>query len=240
MELRRVLRSFLQKTDTAIADFSALNNDVFLSSSTQNVESNSLSARFKSYAQKRILQLYNIVEEISDYSEVITSNAHKNVPNSYGICAGYYRNCLVLQLPMLGSRWRKLSSKTKQISAEDAYGTMFHNIILDEIRRLFSKNPDLDPELFREKTLTYFFNYSSRDVHIMDSDNHATKSVTDAICSALLGSDSGPSTSFFYATTIVDDLPKGTYVIVSPGKNSAQNEAFLKEIALLFLRGTTE
>lgn len=226
-DLQAVLQAFSSRVEDTITILRELESGENMPAADAFGYAKALAVRFKSYAQRRVLRLYELVEDGSVFSDGVTVNTDAAAQNDYGIRACYHNNCIVLKLPMLGSCWRKTSTKTNQLSSEETYGTIFQRTISEEIQRLFAKNLNTDREAFRLKTLTFFFNNHAEDPYIMDSDNHQTKTITDAICSFLPGSDAGSTTSFFYAATINDSIPRGTYVVVSAGRFSAQNESFL-------------
>lgn len=232
-EMQDLLTRFLQRTERIIHDYEMhLKTNHLASAKPKDLEMDT--ERNKTYARRRIVELYNLIEQGNDYSDFLKeSNASYNhiksngTQNGYGIRAQFVEGNILIQLPLLGSNWRKTSSVS---NVEMTYGTLFQASISHAVEQLFSEHPDVCRESFRSKTVCYFFVYNHEARFILDSDNHSTKAISDAICASLPSSDAGPLTSFYYKTIVRNWPPEGTYVVVSPGTFSPECEKDLDKI----------
>ena len=71
---------------------------------------------------------------------------------------------------------------------------------------------------FSSINISYLFVYPStvQKFNVMDSTNHDTKNVQDAICFYLPSGDTGLTCSAHFSTVIDDRIPSGTYITVQP------------------------
>lgn len=69
---------------------------------------------------------------------------------------------------------------------------------------------------FLAKTLNFYFVYSPSERKRIDTMNHDTKAIIDAITSPL-GGDSASICDCFFFTRTSEDLPSGTYVVLNSG-----------------------
>lgn len=247
-EIQECANRLLGKTEGLISDFETLGNTAAIQQDAAGKEALVEEIeRHRSYCRRRLLELYNVIEEPNSLSYPFDGQAQNGrfetaeaAENDYGIHAQMHEKHIVLQLPMLGSNWRVSGSRSNdEDGVKMTYGTVFKQSVTGALERLFASRPDVDLESYREKTLHYFFVYGEHDRQIMDADNHSTKAITDAICSFLPGSDAGSTTGFFYKTCIRNWPPRGTYVVISPGNFVPESEAVLEEFVSAFVDFST-
>ncbi len=88
-------------------------------------------------------------------------------------------------------------------------------MFVEKVRGAVLSVEDSLPKIAR-KCVTYVFIYNSLTTPCLDSDNHATKAITDEICSHFEGGDDGLCTDFRFYTRVSETIPAGTYVTISP------------------------
>jgi hypothetical protein len=88
-------------------------------------------------------------------------------------------------------------------------------MFVEKVRGAVLSVEDSLPKIAR-KCVTYVFIYNSLTTPCLDSDNHATKAITDEICSHFEGGDDGLCTDFRFYTRVSATVPAGTYVTISP------------------------
>lgn len=88
-------------------------------------------------------------------------------------------------------------------------------MFVEKVRGAVLSVEDSLPKIAR-KCVTYVFTYNSLTTPCLDSDNHATKAITDEICSHFEGGDDGLCTDFRFYTRVSETIPAGTYVTISP------------------------
>lgn len=92
-------------------------------------------------------------------------------------------------------------------------------MFVEKVRGAVLSVEDSLPKIAR-KCVTYVFIYNSLTAPCLDSDNHATKAITDEICSHFEGGDDGYCTDFRFYTRVSETIPAGTYVTISPMEGS--------------------
>lgn len=129
---------------------------------------------------------------------------------------------LYVKTPIIPSIWLRRSSPTRVCSASCSYDEFLKNAVHETISPLVKQLPDLSA-----KTINYLFVYNEGYSNICDGDNHDCKSVTDAVSTFFRSGDSGVTTDFVYATTVVpaEKLPEGTYIVVAPERKNYLGEA---------------
>ena len=88
-------------------------------------------------------------------------------------------------------------------------------MFVEKVRGAVLSVEDSLPKIAR-KCVTYVFIYNSLTAPCLDSDNHATKAITDEICSHFEGGDDGNCTDFRFYTRVSETIPAGTYITISP------------------------
>lgn len=106
------------------------------------------------------------------------------------------------------------NSRRKEID----YCSFFNNSLLASLLLLEKDIPKSE-----SINIQFLYVYPTNEHLILDSDNHDTKSVTDAITSFILCGDSPCFCSYSYLTTRSDAIPKGTYITVSSGFGKSPN-----------------
>ncbi len=92
-------------------------------------------------------------------------------------------------------------------------------MFVEKVRGAVLSVEDSLPKIAR-KCVTYVFICNSLTAPCLDSDNHATKAITDEICSHFEGGDDGYCTDFRFYTRVSETIPAGTYVTISPMEGS--------------------
>ena len=138
---------------------------------------------------------------------------------------------IFIRLPMIWSRNRAENVSMDRFFRLSLRSKMYRDFLKNAIKNApaFDQYPF---EKYRHKTVNYYFVYPRKEMNslfITDTDNHETKSVTDAICRFLPYGDSGMYTDFFYKTIATDAIPKGTYITVFPHKSMLQTKERLLE-----------
>lgn len=153
----------------------------------------------------------------------------------WGIKAEFIGSRLVIQLPLLGSIWREKDyrSNSKKGSIY-RYAHVFSEEVSMAVEIVLEEEKDIDLTSFQQKTLSFFFNYHSDSYAISDTDNHDIKAIIDAIIRHFPGSDTGPLCSIFLCTTVLDQLPIATFVVMTDGSFSPQNADVLKDFEPLW------
>lgn len=144
---------------------------------------------------------------------------HANSGEFYAFTDG---NSIYVKTPMIPSIWVKRNTLKKYGSPAFIYTEFLKFAVRDTLSAIAEQLPTLG-----EKTINYLFVYNDRSNNIADADNHDCKSVTDSICMFTLGGDTGMTTDFVYATTVVpaEELPEGTYIAVVPERKHYLGEA---------------
>lgn len=169
---------------------------------------------YESYLHKGIESIYlTATQPLSGELAVIEKNQRESA-HMFGIHAELINGNLIVRMPMLGSMYRRRSDGSRP------YGHMFAVEVESVVRELITTLDQEVIEKFQKKTLIYCFVYSQEDRYVLDSDNHDSKTITDAVCAPFLSTDSGCSTMFCYRTIITDSLQPGTYIVLSPGMGS--------------------
>ena len=155
-------------------------------------------------AEKKSMLPFDSAMDINE--ETVTERIKK----SYGFLSFYHQGFIFMKLKMLPSKFNKKSDYCSQIGRP-----------LEGYIRSFIRINDVNVENFVKKTIFFLFCYpaSASTAMIMDSDNHDTKNVVDAICSVFPGGDTGLLTKIILSTVQTDDVPEGTYVTVLPDMN---------------------
>jgi len=100
-----------------------------------------------------------------------------------------------------------------------------------DVRQLmnFSLEKENEMDGFLSKNVTFLFVYAaSESINIPDTDAHDTKRLIDSVLSFFPGGDIGTLTSIMYKTYQTNEIPSGTYMIISKGieKFPSKNEVF--------------
>ena len=82
-------------------------------------------------------------------------------------------------------------------------------MFVEKVRGAVLSVEDSLPKIAR-KCVTYVFIYNSLTAPCLDSDNHATKAITDEICSHFEGGDDGYCTDFRFYTRVSETIPAGS------------------------------
>lgn len=135
-----------------------------------------------------------------------------------------------LRLPMLWSRNNKLHKTAYGYNIGPEQSRMYKEVIGHAILKM----PNCDDlfDRFTRKTFHYTFVYpdsKKKSYFIIDSDNHETKSVTDAVARFTKGHDDAQYCDFVYTTLLTNELPEGTYLTVFPSmKMSISDEKLIE------------
>ena len=181
---------------------------------------------YESYLHKGIESIYltatqPLSGELAEIEKKQRESAHL-----FGIYAELIGGNLVVRLPMLCSAYKRNRDGTRP------YGHIFASEAEAVVREIVSTMAPEVTEMFRAKTVSYFFVYRKNEQHVLDSDNHDTKAITDAICAPLLSTDSGQSTMVCYRTICTDEVVSGTYVILSAGLDNIPDLDILKRVII--------
>lgn len=123
-----------------------------------------------------------------------------------------------LRMPMLWSKNNKLHKTARGYNIGPEQSRMYKEVIGYAILKM----PNYDDgffDSFNRKTFHYTFVYpddEKKSYFIIDSDNHETKSVTDAVARFTKGRDDAQYCDFVYTTLLTNELPEGTYLTVFP------------------------
>lgn len=133
---------------------------------------------------------------------------------------------IFIRLPMIWSRNRAENVSMDRFVKLSLRSIMYRDVLKNAIKNAsgFDQYPF---ENYRYKTINYIFVYPRKGMNqlfIADTDNHETKSITDAICDYLPHRDSGLYSDFFFTTIATDTIPEGTYITVFPQNKMLQTE----------------
>ena len=145
-----------------------------------------------------------------------------------GVEVKYFEGKIVAFLPVLPPRGDKFvfSNTTKRYYPKAPFGHPYYDSVARKMPACFSSIPIEELKKFKKKLVSFFFVYHTDTKDIPDSDRHDTKTITDAITGWLPGGDAAASCSFFQKTLLTDDVPAGTFVVVSPVSYEANVSAF--------------
>lgn len=167
--------------------------------------------------QSSVYQLYNTTfapltwNNYRDRTAALLSDYMYFNKEIEGILAFYEDNLLLIKLPILGERFTRSIAINRTTIPID-YCSFFTDSLTAALLLIENKIPK-----FKHKNIQYLFVYPVGEQRLFCSDNHDTKSITDAITSFMIGGDSPMSCSFSYLTTQSNAVPEGTYVTVSSG-----------------------
>ena len=166
---------------------------------------------------------YSYVARVPDISSFqieseLDSDDLEEILRSNSIEVGLEDSGIFIRLPMLWSR-----NKAENVSLDKFYKVSLRSKIFREsVQTAIKTAPNFEQYPFEKylyKTINYCFVYPRKgmsELYISDTDNHETKSITDAICHYLPKKDSGLYTDFSYKTIATDAIPEGTYITVLP------------------------
>lgn len=128
-----------------------------------------------------------------------------------GIYSDVLDDSVYVKLPLLGETITGFNANKKR-----NYPVTHYQFFVQSLDASLTTIDNKIPPLC-EKNITILYVYHPQRKDIFDTDNHDTKAIVDVICKHTLGGDAALSCSFFYASIRSEELPEGTYFVVSPG-----------------------
>lgn len=171
---------------------------------------------------------------LEDFQAVKTSDAKAN----------FIDGRIIVHCPLLASRYVYTAYGTSYSSIRKSklypvnYSHIYSQDVRSAISELLREIPRKTFEMFREKTVTFFSVYPSNEASLLDSDNHDTKTITDAITDYLPGGDDAPGCDFSFKTVLTDEIEPGSYIVISPGgENETKASEMVNLVTLLGKKG---
>lgn len=163
--------------------------------------------------------------------EIMEDNYQRYAEGVYGIRMFQSRNdagddVILIKLPMLEPEALYFVRAGKR-NFPFCHSEIYSKEVADGMELLIAKDPEIIRR-YAKKTISFFFVYETND-NVLDSNNHDTKLIVDAITGSLFGGDAAICCSFSYETLITNSLAGGTYICLSPGKSNFANEEILKK-----------
>ncbi len=178
------------------------------------------------------LQIPRTADGLISYSEAEELLFEKSFIPAEGVGLSSDTDCIYLKVPMLIHRKKGFLTNSAGSSYYTDHTAFFKNTVEYVMRKKDFSAEFLDG--FQLKTVNYFFVYPEGEIAI-DSDNHDTKSVTDALTMYLPGGDSAETCTFCETTIFTNMLKKGTYIVVTKGKeNYATSSQVLNKLITCF------
>lgn len=138
-------------------------------------------------------------------------SAEKLMGNMFGYKCFFEAGSIELSIPMLPGKG------IRYIPGKHFYD---YNSKLGEpveaVMRYRKTDENFKPDQYSFKTLYFLFVYNTQSKNVLDSDNHDTKNVQDAVCGFFKTGDSGNTCRTVFTTEITDLIPQATYICVTP------------------------
>lgn len=163
--------------------------------------------------------LRNIVPEESPLSGLNLGEMQESA-KAFGMDSFYKNGRIYLKMPILPTKKETIRMNSSGQAYLKYYGKSFESAVMYEVEKLGL--PDRTREMFRRKKVTYLFVFPELDftnpykITVPDPDNFDTKRITDAAVYHL-GGDKACSCELQYLAEATDRIPRGTYLILTPG-----------------------
>ncbi len=157
------------------------------------------------------------MEDFYGRKEMLNHYASNIIPVD-GIECYLEQDAIYIRLPMLWSRNNGKRSSKRETFFVPEMSKMYRESVDAAIRLTGNYSPESFAD-YEYKTFQYTFLYHKSGEYVcVDTDNHETKAVTDAVAGFLPNGDSARYASFVERTTFSDDISAGTYLTVIPGE----------------------
>ena len=198
--------------------------DGFFDEDLVNSPFRDLTNKYDKYRRQTIISLYktSLSPSLCDDSSLAGSAENaKNltVNGAFEYIEAYLENTAIyLRMPMLWHRkntFVKAGGRTIPVD----HAPLFGGSIASALRNAEGYESFPFKE-FSTKTVHFLYVYNEESGSMIDNDNHDTKVTLDAIVQFLPGGDSPLNCDIFSSAEVDPSLEEGTYITVTPGKNS--------------------